>query len=290
MDHQTGSPNSIQVPGTIEDKLQMIHYHVPENIQTQPGFTTNCLRQLAEAMDDYVLFEPRVWSRVTIDKTLAELLSTALYQVVRRVCSDPDIDAGAFPSFELDWRRGIASNLRSKLIPPPDVVCPGIHRVIPIGVSSSDAMQAMEVAIPKNIQDPYSITVQASAVDDRCGSIAITQPMQYTVINVNCMINPGILVDVCRELRTGHRAVVAEVHSLNQKMANMEDTHKKTSAELKDQLRVIVQRLPKSVAVPPAAVEEELGRCTKLRCRRMVTKRFRSGKLHRQCAECVHNK
>jgi hypothetical protein len=54
----------------------------------------------------------------------------------------------------------------------------------------------MNVAIPKDIQDPYAITVQTCAVDDRCGSIAITQPMQYTVVTVNCMINPGILVDV----------------------------------------------------------------------------------------------
>jgi hypothetical protein len=270
--------------------MQMLHYHVPEKFQTQSGFSTNCLKQLAEAMDDYALFEPRVWSRVTIDKTLTEFLSTALYQVARRVRSDPGIDAGAFPSFELDWRRGIASNLKSKLMPPPDALCPSIHRVIPIGVSSSDAIQAMEVAIPKNIQDPYSITVQASAVDDQCGSIAITQPMQYTVINVNCMINPGILVDVCRELRTGHKAVAAEVHSLNQEMSKMKDTHEKTSAELKDQLRVIVQRLPKTTAVPPVMAEDAVGRCTKPRCRRMVTKRFRSGKLHRQCTECVHNK
>jgi hypothetical protein len=286
-DQETGSTNSIQVPGTTEDKMQMILYHVPEQMQSLPGFTVDCLRQLAEAMDDCVLFEPRVWSRVTVDKSISEFLSTALYQVVRRVRSDPGIDTGAFPSFERDWRRGIASQLQRRLIPSPDALCPGIHRVIPIGVSSSDAIQAMEVAIPKNIQDPYAITVQSSAVDDQCGSIAITQPMRYTVVNVNCIINPGILVDVCRELRTGHKAVVAEVHTLNQKLSKMEDTQ----AELKDQLCVIVQRLPVT-HVGPVVVEEdkELATCTKPRCRRIVTKRFRSGKLHRQCTACVLNK
>ena len=74
--------------------------------------------------------------------------------------------------------------------------------MIPIGVSSSDAMQAMEVAIPKDIKDPYAITVQSHAVDDQCGTIAITQPMQHTVVNVTCVINPGILIDACREVRT----------------------------------------------------------------------------------------
>jgi len=65
----------------------------------------------------------------------------------------------------------------------------------------------MQIAIPKNIQNPYAITVQSSAVDDQCGTIAITQPMSHTLINIDCLIDPGILVDVCRELRTGHRAV-----------------------------------------------------------------------------------
>jgi hypothetical protein len=103
----------------------------------------------------------------------------------------------------------------------------------------------MQVAIPKNIEDPYAITVRSSAVDDQCGSIAITQPFNYTVINVNCSISPGILVDVCKELWTGLKDVVAEVqsmkhtmsqleHSMQQKLSKQEEKHEQNLSELKD--------------------------------------------------------
>jgi hypothetical protein len=174
-------------------------------------------------------------------------------------------------------------------------------------------MQAMEQAIPKDLQNPYAITVQSSAVDDRCGSIAITQPMQYTVVNVNCLITPGILVDVCRELRSGHKAVVEEVHAMtrqlsqredemhrklsqgeeqmnrmHQKLSTMENKHEETCAALTNQLRLIVQQLTTNgTETTKPALDNH---CSKQGCRRIVTKRFRSGKLHRQCSDCIHNK
>lgn len=218
---ETGSVNCIHVPGSTDDKMNMLLYHLPDRIRKQALSldSLDCFRPLAEAMVDYVLFEPGVWKHVHVDGTLNEFLSTALYQIVRRVCHDPGVDDGNYPSFEVNWRREIAPRLKHSLLTPPDALCPRIHRVIPIGVSSSDAMQAMQVAIPKDIQDPYAITVRTAAVDDQCGSIAITQPMQYTVVNVNCLINPGILVDVCRELRTGHKAVVSEVHAVRKELS-----------------------------------------------------------------------
>jgi hypothetical protein len=315
-DHEMGDGPavSMRVPGSVTDKMQLLVYHVPEHLQTDPGFSSNCLRQLAETMVDYTLFEPRVWRRITVDKTLAEFLSTALYQVVRRVHRDQSLGNGTFPSFELDWRRGLAPHLQRTLLTPPDALCPSIHRVIPIGVSSSDAIHAMEVAIPKDLQDPYAITVQSSAIDDRCGSIAITQPMRYTVVNVNCMINPGILVDVCRELRTGHKAVVAEVHGLKQqmdeKLTQMEHKHQKTCADLKDkheescielkdklsliqnEMTTLVKRLStddRCNTTKNASATEDSARCAKAGCRRIVTKRFRSGKRYRQCSNCIRN-
>ena len=288
-DHETGSTNSIQVPGSIDDKIQMLLYHVPDHIQKEPGFSLDCLCPLADAMKDYALFQPRVWQQVNIKDTLHEFLSTAMYQVVRRVCTDPCVDNGFYPSFEQNWRRDIAPRLRRTLAVAPDALCPSIHRVIPIGVLPKDAMQAMTVAIPKDIQDPYSITVQSSAVDDHCGSIAITQPMRYTVVNVICMINPGILVDVCRELRTGHRALAGEVHSINQKLSKMENKQEDTSTQLKE-MASMLKRLSNDVNGKSTPVNNnESGKCAKTGCRRTVTKRFRSGKLHRQCSSCVSN-
>jgi hypothetical protein len=272
-------------------------------------------------MVDYDLFEEQVWRNVTVDGTFEQFLSTALYQVVRRVRSiDIGIDDGTYPSFEQDWRRVLAPRLSRVLATPPDAVCPGIHRVIPIGVSSSDAIQAMEVAIPKDIQDPYAVTVQSSAVDDRCGSIAITQPMRYTIVNVSCMINPGILVDVCRELRTGHRAVIAEVHSMNQQLSILKDRSEETHSQLsetttqlsamteknentttqlfavRDQLTSIqhemstlVTRLTETTdaTVQPGPMNDVHIQCSKKGCDIIVRKRFRSGKAPRQCSTCL---
>ena len=138
-------------------------------------------------------------------------------------------------------------------------------------------MKAMEVAIPKNIQEPYAITVQSLAIDDRCGTIAITQPMQHTLVNVTCVINPGILIDVCRELREGHTAVVQVVHQMSIQMSMMQK-----------QIDLMATRLP----IPDthdetlAAPEVE---CNKKGCKRTVSsKRFRSGtRLLKQCLECM---
>ena len=252
-DHERGDgpAASIPVPGSNKDRKQMLLYHLPELLQIEPGFSPDCLQQLTESMTDYALFEPQVWRGVSVDRTLTEFLSTALYQVVRRVPTnfDPTLQNGTFPSFELEWRRGLAPHLQHTLGIPPDALCPNIHRVIPIGVTSSDAIQAMEVAIPKDLQDPYTITVQSSALDDQCGTIAITQPMQSTVVHVHCLINPGILVDVCRELRAGHKAVVTEVHTMKkqladtmtEKLSQMEDRHQRTCADFKSDIEALKQ-------------------------------------------------
>jgi hypothetical protein len=245
-------------------------------------------------MVDYSLFEPRVWREVCVDRTLAEFLSTALFQIVRRVHNDSSIDDGAYPSFEVDWRRSFATRLRDTLLTPSTAVCPGIHRVIPIGVSSSDAMQAMEGAIPKDLQDPYAITVQSSAVDDQCGSIAITQPLQYTVINVNCVIDPGILVDVCRELRTGHRAVVNEVHSMtkkheemNRKLSEIQDETKTQLSAMRNEMSALVVRLSKNDTDIGLVDDQQRDTvCSKSKCHNIVTARFLSGKRQKQCALC----
>jgi hypothetical protein len=222
-------------------------------------------------------------------------MSTAKYQMICRVGSDPGI-GDAYPSFELKWRSLLASRLRAILPIPPTALCPGIHRVIPIGVSSSDAIQAMEVAIPKDIQDPYAITVQSFAVDDCCGSIAITQPMQNTVIHIHCVINPGIIVDVCRELRVGHKAVVSEVHSVRQEMTRLKDTTNTQLCTVHEQLAIIQKEMTTLVTKLTKkerrhiqfkdVVEDDPTICSRKGCSTLITKRFRSGKRQKQCKSC----
>ena len=225
-------------------------------------------------MVDYALFEPRIWVDVCRSVTPSEFLFTAQFQIARRVRRDPNL-GDDFPSFEMDWRRSLATRLKHALPTPPVALCPSIHRVIPVGVSSADAMLAMKVAVPKDIQDPYTITVQAPAVDDKCGSIAITQPMNYTVVNVICTINPGILVEVCRELRMGHKSVVEEVHKMSQQLSMM-----------KTEMALMATRLPKPDKDDEKLAQPEM-ECSKRGCTRIVTKRFRSGKPHRQCSGCI---
>jgi hypothetical protein len=140
---------------------------------------------------------------------------------------------------------------------------------------------SMEVAIPKDIQDPYVVTVQSSAIDDRCGSIVITQPLQNTVVHVNCMINPGILVDVCRELRTGHRAVISEVHAMNRK----HDEMNRKLGEIQDDMAALVARLSKNDK-DTRVTHDTLDVCSKSKCHNLVTARFLSGKRQKQCAPC----
>jgi hypothetical protein len=251
-------------------------------------------------MVDYALFEPRIWKDVCVDGTLEEFLSTAHYQIARRVRIDHQI-GDAYPSFEMEWRRLLATRLQSSLAVPPVALCPSIHSVIPIGVSQIDALQAMAVAIPKDIQDPYAITVRSSAVEDRCGSIAITQPMRYTVVHVNCMLSPGLLVDVCRELRMGHRSVVSEVHTMSKQLGTMKEKHDEMNTQLStmrletnQQLTIIqrematlVTKLLEKDSNRSGCSGETTVRCAKNGCLNVVTKRFRSGKMQKQCVTCV---
>jgi hypothetical protein len=245
-------------------------------------------------MVDYVLFEPRVWRQVCIDGTLAEFLSSALFQIVRRIHTDPQVGDQDYPSFELDWRRSLSSRLKAQLTITPEVVCPTIHTVIPVGVSSADALQALVVAMPKNLQNPYVVTVQSSAVDDRCGSLAITQPMHYTVININCVISPRLLGDVCRELRVGHKAVVHELSNMRTDTNRQLSIIQTENVGMKDQLSIIrtemailMTRLTTADKNISGAADTTVSECTRVGCTLMATQCFRSGKRRKQCNHCL---
>ena len=279
----------IAIPGSLQDRLTMLLYHLPAPLRAQAQSLDEFL-PVAEAMLDYALFEPRRWQEVCVDGTLAAFLSTALYQLARRGRADPPVDPGAYPSFEQNWRRLLASRLQESLSLPPTTICPSIHRVIPVGVSSSDALHAMEVAIPPNLPNPYVVTVQASAVDDQCGSIAIAQPLRYTVVHLHYTVNPGILVDVCRELRLGHRAVVSEVHRMNQRhdvMSQQQETLHRKQDETNQQLAAIKHEMTALVARLTPADPALDGTCSKTGCGNLVTRRFKSGKRKKQCTTCL---
>jgi hypothetical protein len=286
------SAETIQVPGSIDDKMSMLLYHIPDHVQQQTE-SLDCFRPLAEAMVDYDVFHPIIWRNVCVDGTLEEFLSTAMYQVVRRVRTDPGI-GDEYPSFEKGWRSVMAMRLNNTLSTRPDAMCPSIHRVIPIGVLPSDAMQAMEIAIPKNIQNPYAITVQSSAVNDQCGKIAISQPMQYTVVNIHCEINPGLLVDVCRELREGHQQIVSEVQSVRKEVMLARNEVCSVRSDMNTKLTHMQEQLSHMATLFTQNIstrnDNGTTQCAKNGCQRIVTKRFRSGKLHRQCTGCIANK
>lgn len=281
---QSSGVACIQIPGSVINRMEMLLYHVPEQIRNQ-AVSLDCFLPLAHAMTDYVLFEQHIWKEVRVDGTLEEFLSTSLYQLACQVRQDTIVSVDAYPSFELDWRRLFSTRLNNILERPPVVLCPSIHRVIPIGVSCSDAIQAMQVAIPTDLQDPYAITVQSSAVDDQCGSIAITQPTCYTIINVTCVLNPQLLVEVCRELRSGHRVVVEEVHSIRKELSLMREETTRQLTINQNEMKALVTRLLHE-ETPVVDTTTDLV-CSKQGCSHIVTKRFRSGKRLKQCSTCI---
>ena len=67
---ETGALNCIQVPGATDDKVAMLFYYIPDCIRNQAP-SPDCFRPLAEAMEDYTLFEPDVWKNVSVDGTVS---------------------------------------------------------------------------------------------------------------------------------------------------------------------------------------------------------------------------
>jgi len=188
VDHDMPSGSSrasFHFPGSFDDRKAMLLYHVPDRFR--PYLLPDSLEALTLALDSYNLFEYRRWRHVTVDGTLEQFVSSAMHQMVSRTRSDPGLVEGEYPSFEMVWRSVFATRLLGVLCRPPMALCPGIHRVIPIGVSSTEALEAVRGAIPREIQDPYAITVQSAAVDERGGSIAITHPMGHTVVPILAM-------------------------------------------------------------------------------------------------------
>ena len=126
-------------------------------------------------------------------------------------------------------------------------------------------------------------------------NVEASQPLRNTVIHVHCKIVPGLLVDVCRELRSGYRAVVSElqstrneVRSVHTRLSDMAEIHEETKTQLLASFRAEMTALAVRIENGSGtSVEEGPTICSKNGCTSVVTKRFRSGKPHRQCTTCL---
>jgi hypothetical protein len=263
LDRLPDGAQSTLFPGTTDDRLQMLMYKLASSFTAD----IELLRPIATVMVDYAVFEHRIWRNVNTTGTLAEFLSTLTFQVHRRsTIMDVESTLDTFPSFESAWRRSFAGDLQQQLTPTPDTTCRALHRVLPAGVSPRDAIKCIQTAIPHDLTDPYALTVASEAADDRCGSIYITQPTHHTVVNLQCTIDPGILSEVCRELRTGHRQIVQELNTM------------------RDGIEVL-----KALIVGDKRPRDVLSsrQCSKRTCNKIVEDRFGNGELKRQCRTCI---
>jgi len=270
VDRLPGGVQHTTFPGTTDDKLQMLLYRFPAAFTVDP----EVLRPIATVLVDYTVFEPRIWQHVRTSGTLEEFLATLTFQVHRRnTLVDLESTLDTFPAFESTWRRSFADDLQRHLTPVPEMTCRALHRVLPVGVSPRDAIKCIQTAIPRDLTDPYALTVGSDAMDDRCGSICITQPTHHTVIHLQCTIDPGILSEVCKELRQGHRNIVQELNTMRAGFSSIQ-------SEIEVLKALIVGDKP-----PPTPAT--LRHCSKRTCAKTVVDRFGNGQLKRQCTTCL---
>jgi hypothetical protein len=285
---ESGFPSDVSAtmffPGSAADKSGMVLYRLPPNLTCLDGIETTGLLPLVQKMKDYTLFEPTIWQHVQTEGTLDVFLSTSLYQVARRDMFENDTTIqDDFPAFEVPWRRSMSRVLQDSLDPPPEMTCNSLHRVIPIGVSSDDALRSIQAAMPTT-KDPYSLTLVTEAVDDVCGSFAVSQPLRNTVVHITCVVDPAALVKVGQELRTGYRAVVNELVSskkiINELMSRTKDMQENMS-QMKEDLSRLLKRDDAHHQVQPLIEAEKRLVCRKKRCKRLT-----SG-TSRQCDQCL---
>jgi hypothetical protein len=82
-DRPTPGRTCFRVPGTTEDKLDMLLYcAVPRQLQDEPH-TRDRLRPVSELMIDYGLIQGESWHRVVRDGTLSDYISTSLREIRR---------------------------------------------------------------------------------------------------------------------------------------------------------------------------------------------------------------
>ena len=284
MDRLPPGIQSETFPGSTDDKLQMLLYRVP------PAFADAArLRPIAATMPDYAVFEPRIWRHVMTCGAAGDFFATLTFQVHRRKCMELDQSSlDDFPSFETPWRRAFASELQKTLRPTPDATCPGLHRVLPVGVSHEEALQCIQTALPVDLTDPYALTVATDAVDDQCGSIVVTQPTHHCVVTVQCNIDPGILSSVCRELRTNHREITQEMSRNKSEMQALARAQAHRFDLMQGEMAILKELMVAGGGnTRPQPQTEAASYCRKKGCKNRVVERFSNGKRKKQCSTCI---
>lgn len=269
-------------PGTIDDKIAMLMYRIPMEF-----VDPDRLRAIAASMHDYAVFEPKIWDLIRKDSADV-FFSTLQFQVMRRARFVEDTALDDFPSFETQWRRSLCRELQQALVPSPDSTSLDIHRVLPAGVSSVDAIKCFQTALPANLVHPYALTVSTESSDSTCGSILITQETVRIIVNIHCNVDPGILVDVCRELRSGHRTMVRELALTKSEMTKELGRTKMEMADQLGSLRSELSSLSDLIrsGKRPFVVPADETQCTKKSCTNQITEQFQSGRLKKQCSAC----
>jgi hypothetical protein len=285
-----------QFPGTIDDRIAMLLYLVP------PKFADpDRLRVVAKKLRDYKVFQPKIKRLMSTEGTPEEYCSSLHYQVVKRNNDIANETLDEYPSFEVPWRQSLSEHLQRSLVPSPEMTSLAIHRVFPVGVSSIEALQCIQSALPANLKSPYVMTVESHAVNDKCGSIAIVQEAQHFVININCNVDPGVMSEVVNELRIGIRSVVKELWETKLAIGAKLDEMNKRSEENMAKLDEMNKRHAADMAIIKDLVTAGGGDrkrthdddtqlknpiCKKKTCMNPVTERFVSGAFKKQCSSC----
>jgi hypothetical protein len=277
-------------PGTIDDRISMLLYNVPTEYADPQR-----LRIIAEKMRDYTVFDSKLRHLLTSDGTIDEYMQSLHFQIVKNnsTISD-DGSLGDFPSFEIGWRRSLSADLQRSLVPSPQVTSSEIHRVLPIGILPVDAIQCFQSALPMDLTTPYILTVESKASDDKCGSIGITQKTHHIIMNITANVDPGIMTEVCRELRVGYRSVVQELSHTNTQLSTIDAKFSAKLSALDTKFSalhneiIVLKDLVKAGAGDRKRSRDETEQiCSKKNCMKLVTDRFSSGVLKKQCPSCL---
>jgi hypothetical protein len=283
-------------PGTEDDRIAMLLYRVPTRFVDPVR-----LCRIAKYLQDYAVFEPKIQRLLCMDGTIDQYFQSLYFQVAKIHAGNADYSLDDFPSFEVDWRRGLSRNLNKLLVPRPDVTSQSIHRVFPMGVCKMEAIQCFQSALPPDLTTPYVLTVDSNAIDDKCGRIALTQRTQHIVIDIKCKVDPGILTEVCRELRAGYRSVVQELShtksdmnaklstlhaDMDHKISSLHDNMDKKLSTLHEEIGSLKDILKTGHREKKRSLDEN-GICNKKSCMNLVTERFSHGGRKRQCISCI---
>ena len=269
-------------PGTVDDRVAMLKYLLPRKFNDDDR-----LRSIGDDLQDYAILGPRIFPNLCTDGTADKLFDSLHFEVAKRNGAASDGPMDDFPAFETAWRRSLSVNLQKQLVPSPEVACSAIHSVLPMGVSQAEAIRCFQDALPPDLTPPYVLTVSSKASNDECGAVTITQQTRHIVVHIRCSVDPGIMTDVCRELRAGYRAVVQELSQNKLQVLAHHTKMEEKFSSLQNDINSLRGLLEAGNRKRPRDEESEIRVCTKRTCMNTVSERFANGNLKRQCTSCI---